>query len=256
LLTAGATALLFGSQVGAAMLAVGGARTPLVALLLGTVGAAITVQVLARPFSAFLDRAAFSGDATLRQSRAELREVADALPRRAEPSPLDDLDDAEFARITRRALAHYGDLSKLVTSPLIMLPAISNRLAARGAPDQPLERASELKSLLLASIQRLKPRDGDFGTSDEWRHYNALHFTYVIGIRPYGRRATRDGLDPDARRAFDWFARHVPERTLYNWQTAAARLIATDLRTGEEQAPAPPGQPAAPAPPGQTGLFR
>lgn len=230
-ITAGATALLFGSQVAAAMALGGGATPELVTLLLGTVAAAITVQVLGRPLAAALDRAAFPGDPQLQHARAELREVADALPRRG---PLTELDDDAFTRATRRALAHYGDLGKLVNSPLVTLPAIDARLAARGAPDQPLERARELKALLLGSIQRLKPRDGDFGTSDEWRFYNALYFSYVVGIRPYSRRARHDGLDPDGRRALEWFARQVPERTLYNWQNAAAKVVATDLRSGLE----------------------
>jgi hypothetical protein len=235
LLTAAAMAALFGSQVGLAI-AVGGELTRvLAALLLGTVAAAITVQVLGKPLAGALDRAAFPGDAQLQQARADLRDVADALPKRAQPSPLDELDDDEFARVTRRALAHYGDLGKLVNSPLTALPAVGARLAARGAPDQPLERATELKGLLFESIQRLKPRDGDFGTSDEWRFYNALHFSYVVGIRPYGRRARHDGLDGDARRALDWFARQVPERTLYNWQNAAARVVAADLRARASQ---------------------
>ena len=235
LLTAAATATLFGSQVALAITLGGGRPSVLVALLLGTVAAAVTVPVLGSPLAGALDRAAFRGDPQLRQSRADLRDVADALPRRSEPGPLDELDDEEFARITRRALAHYGDLGKLVNSPLTELPAVGARLAARGAPDQPLERAAELKGLLFESIQRLKPRDGDFGTSDEWRYYNALHFSYVVGIRPYGRRARHDGLDGDARRAHDWLARQVPERTLYNWQNAAAKVVAADLRANTDR---------------------
>ncbi len=231
-LTAAALAVLFGSQVGLAIRLGNGLSRPLAALLLGTVGAAITVQVLGRTISTGMDRLAFPGDAALRQNRADLRDVADALPRRAS-SPLDEMDEDEFVRATRRALAHYGDLGKLVNSPLTALPAIDARLTARGAPDQPLERATELKELLLVSIQRLKPRDGDFGTSDEWRFYNALYYSYVVGIRPYSRRARHDGLAPDANRALDWFRRQIPERTLYNWQTAAARIVATDLRTDD-----------------------
>ena len=65
---------------------------------------------------------------------------------------LDHLDDETFTRLTRRALGHYGDLSKLVASPLTQLPVIDERLAARGAPDQPLERAVELKALLADRI--------------------------------------------------------------------------------------------------------
>ena len=71
---------------------------------------------------------------------------------------------------------------------------------------------------------------GSFGTSDEWRYYNVLYFPYVAGLRPYRRGASRTGLGPLERRAFDWFVTQVPERTLYNWQTAAAKLVADDLR--------------------------
>ncbi|MFD1146085.1 hypothetical protein [Saccharothrix hoggarensis] len=214
LLTSAALAAVFGGQVALFL------DARLVPLLYGTVAAAIAVQVLANPLALLVDRVAVPDVA---ESRAELRDAADALPRRA------PLDPAEFVKLTRRALSHYGDLGKLVASPLTELPVIDARLAARGASDQPLERAAELKSLLLESILRLKPRDGEFGTSDEWRHYNALYFYYVVGIRPYSRRTKREDLDPEARRALAWFVNQVPERTLHNWQNAGARLVAEDL---------------------------
>jgi hypothetical protein len=220
---------LFGGQVGIVLAATG--RQPwVVALLFGSVAAAITVQVLAGPLAAALDRLAFARSPKLRSDRAQLRETADALPRLA-PNAIPGLDDEEFVRLTRRALSHYGDLSRLVASPLNNLPVIDTRLAARGAPDQPLERATELKQLLAESIQRLKPREGgEFGTSDEWRFYNALYFPYVAGVRAYSQRATAAGLDPVARQAWQWFATSVPQRSLHNWQNAAARLVAADLR--------------------------
>lgn len=224
LAVAGGTAVLFGSQVGLAMLVVG----DLDLLLHGVVAAAIAVQVLARPINALADRFAFPPD--LRRERGELRDVAAALPRRDETLALAALDEAEFVRLTRRALSHYGDLGKLVSSPLAGLPAIDARLAARGAPDAPLSRATELKALLLETIARLKPRDGDFGTSEEWRHYNALYFYYVVGVRPYSVRTKVTELDPVARRALAWFADHVPERTLHNWQAAGAKIVAGELR--------------------------
>nr|BFE85159.1 hypothetical protein GCM10020093_077600 [Planobispora longispora] len=40
---------------------------------------------------------------------------------------------------------------------------------------------------------------------------------------------------PEERQAFDWILREVPERTLYNWQNAAAKLVADDLRTENRQ---------------------
>lgn len=226
LLVAGGVAVLFGSQVALAALLV---DRSLDLLLYGVVAAAITVQVLARPINALADRFAFRDAPELRQERTELREVAAALPRRA-PAALFGLDDAEFVRLTRRALSHYGDLGKLVSSPLAALPTIDDRLAERGVPAAPLARATELKALLLETITRLKPADGDFGTSEEWRHYNALYFYYVVGVRPYSVRTKVTELDPVARRALAWFADHVPERTLHNWQAAAAKIVAAELR--------------------------
>jgi hypothetical protein len=223
-------ALLFGSQVALVMLLFGSSFA-LLALLLAIVAAAIALQVFADPIQAALDRLAFVGTPRLRRERAELRAVASALPRVDAERPLAEVDEAEFARLVRRALSHYGDLPRLAASPLTRLPAIEARLLARGAPDNPLERAAELKTLLAESIERLKPRGAAaFGATDEWRHYNALFFPYIAGVKPYSRRAANAGLAPAARAALDWFAANVPERTLYNWQNAAARLIARDLR--------------------------
>jgi len=113
------------------------------------------------------------------------------------------------------------------------LPVIATRLADRRAADAPLERATELKSVLEECIARLKPNtDDEFGTSEEWRYYNALYFYYVRGIRPYSVRTNRADLDPVCRRALSWFADQVPQRTLHNGQTTAARIIARELRSG------------------------
>jgi hypothetical protein len=225
-------AALFGGQalVGMAVAAEYTAHTALSVLLFTSVAIAIAINVLADPLAGVLDRLAFSRSPDLRADRAALRDAEAALPlRRA--NPLDDLDDDTFARLTRRALGHYGDLSKLVASPLTALPAVDERLAARGAPDQPLERANELKALLADRIAALKPRDGgDFGTTEQWRHYNSLYFPYVVGVRAYAQNATAAGLDPVARQAWQWFVTEVPQRSLHNWQNAAARVIAADLR--------------------------
>ncbi|MCT7657258.1 hypothetical protein [Mycobacterium deserti] len=222
-------AVLFGGQalIG---LAVTDEQTALTVLLFTSLGIAIAINVLADPLAGILDRLAFSRSPALRADRAALRQTEAALPLRSK-SPLDDVDDETFVRLTRRALGHYSDLSKLVASPLTALPVIDQRLAARGAPDQPLERANELKALLADRIAALKPRDsGDFGTTEEWRYYNSLYFPYVVGVRAYAQNATASGLDPVARQAWQWFVTEVPQRSLHNWQNAAARLIAADLR--------------------------
>ena len=200
------------------------------ALLFTSLAIVTSVQVLADPLAGLLDRLVFSRSPLLRAHRETLRRTQSALPL-VSADPLDDFDEDTFARLTRRALGHYGDLSKLVASPLTALPAIDERLAARGAPDQPLERAIELKALLADRIARLKPRDGgDFGTTEQWRYYNSLYFPYVVGVRAYAQNATAAGLDPTARQAWQWFVTEVPQRSLHNWQNAAARLIAADLR--------------------------
>jgi hypothetical protein len=228
-----AVAVLFGGQalIGLAVTRDDpAARTALTVLLFTSLAIAITVQVLADPLAGVLDRLAFSKSPALRADRAALRHTGAALPLRQE-HPLAGIDDVTFVRLTRRALGHYGDLSKLVASPLTALPVIDERLAARGAPDQPIERANELKAVLAEGISRLKPRDGgDFGTTEEWRYYNSLYFPYVVGVRAYAQNATASGLDPIARQAWHWFVTEVPQRSLHNWQNAAARLIAADLR--------------------------
>ncbi len=226
-------AVLFGGQALVGVAAAGSERPAqgaLTALLFTSVAVAVAIQVLADPLAGVLDRLAFSRSPVLRADRAALRGTEAALPLRS-GHPLDDVDDDTFTRLTRRALGHYGDLTKLIASPLTALPVIDERLAARGAPDQPLERANELKGVLAAAIARLKPRDGgDFGTTEEWRYYNSLYFPYVVGVRAYAQNATAAGLDGTARQAWQWMVTEVPQRSLHNWQNAAARLIAAQLR--------------------------
>jgi hypothetical protein len=222
-------AALFGGQVLIGM-AVTGEHAALSVLLFTSLAVAIGINVMADPLAGVLDRLAFSRSPALRADRATLRRTEAALPLRSD-SPLDGVDDETFARLTRRALGHYGDLSKLVASPLTALPTIDERLARRGAPDQPLERANELRALLADRIAALKPRaGGDFGVTEQWRHYNSLYFPYVVGVRAYAQNATAAGLDPVARQAWQWFVTEVPQRSLHNWQNAAARVIAADLR--------------------------
>ncbi|MFQ5595883.1 MAG: hypothetical protein ACE5HA_17195 [Anaerolineae bacterium] len=223
--------LLFAGQVALAMRLATGVTFPMLVLLLLTMASAIAVQTFSNPIQAVLEGLTFARFPRLRAARADLRAAAGALPRVNDTLDLQTLDDEEFIRLTRRALGHFGDLPRLAASPLTRLSLVDTRLAERGASDNTLERAAELKAVLSESIARLKPRDkGEFGTSDEWRFYNALFFPYVAGLKPYSRRAEHGGLDPPTREALEWFRTYVPERTLYNWQNAAARLVAQDLR--------------------------
>jgi hypothetical protein len=225
------TALLFGGLVGLTIYFSTGLTLSMLLLLLATITAAIGLQIFAGPIQEAVDRIALANSPQLRQARSQLRTAANSLTRLDNELDLDQLAEVEFTRLTRRALSQMGNLHRLVANPLVRLPLIRQRLAERGQPDDTLLRAAELKTLLTEAIERLKPdEDGDFGTTDAWRHYNALYFPYVVGLRPYSRRASHNDLDPAARQALDWLRKEVPERTLYNWQSAAAELVAHDLR--------------------------
>lgn len=221
--------LIFGGQITLVILS-NGISFPMMVLLYTTVAAAVLTTIFARNLQSFVDLVAFIEFPQLRQARADLRAAAEALPQVNTVFDFAAVDEDEFARLTRRALSHLGDLGRLSTSPLTYLPLIDQRLTARHASDSTLERAAELKLMLTESISRLKPRGkSDYGTADEWRHYNALYFPYVLGIKPYSRNGEADSLDAEARAVLDWFRALVPERTLHNWQTAAAKLVARDL---------------------------
>jgi len=92
-----------------------------------------------------------------------------------------------------------------------------------------LERANELRALLADRIAALKPRDGgDFGITEQWRHYNSLYFPYVVGVRAYAQNATAAGLDPVARQAWQWF---VTECRSARCTTGRTRRRASSPRT-------------------------
>lgn len=223
--------LIFGGQVVAVMVINDEVTTPLLLLLLTTISTAIALQVFSDSIQSLLDRLLFSRFTRLQSERAELRAVATALPRVDDSLELASIDEAEFTRLTRRALSHMGNLSRLAASPLTRLAIVQQRLAERDQRDSTLERAAELKELLTESICRLKPRgNGNYGTSDEWRYFNALYFPYVLGIKPYSRRTVFETFDADTKAVIEWFRVQVPERTLHNWQNAAAKLVAQDLR--------------------------
>ncbi len=225
------TALIFGGQVALVMIFSTGVTFPMLLLLLTTISAAIIVQVFTNAAQSVADSIAFSMFPRVQQQRADLRAAADAVQRVDEQLDLTSLDDSEFTRLTRRALSQMGNLPRLAANPLTRLPLIDERLYAQGKSPDTLTRAAELKLVLAESIHRLKPPEpGDFGTSDAWRFYNALYFPYVVGLKPYSRRNDQIGMDTAVQEALAWFRREIPQRTLYNWQNAAAKLVAQDLR--------------------------
>jgi hypothetical protein len=219
-------ALVVGGLATLTMLAAPGQRVVLILQFL-LVAAVMSYAGLVGPARRGLDRVAFPHDDRLRLDRAALMLLAEALPRRRERHHLIKVSEAEFRRLTLRALDDFGDLGRLLRSPLIDLPTVDRRLTGHGA-EKPLARAIELRAVLQESVARLKP-DGLFGTTEEWRHYNALHYCCVIGIRPYERQLNSEGLDRDSRRAYDWFRRYVPRRTLREWQREGATLVADRL---------------------------
>lgn len=226
--TAGALAatLLCGGPAALSILAAPGARTLLV-LQFALVAVVMTAVGLPGPVRRILDRLAFPHDDRLRLDRDALLMSAEALTRRRERHRLLVVGEEEFVRLTRRALDNAGDLGRLLRSPLIDLPMVDRRLQGPTA-EQPLARAVELRAVLRESVARLRP-EGPFGTTGDWRYYNALQYCSVLGLRPYERHPRTDGLDRDARRAVAWFRQHVPRRTLRQWQSTGARLVAHGL---------------------------
>ena len=223
-------ALLFSLPL---VLAAGGipAEPAELAALLTILALAIGSQALVTPWQRTLDRITLRAVPAMQAERQQLRATAEALPRRDDALDPETLDETEFVRLTRRALGNYANLPKLTSSPLTQLAIVRARLDATGAPENSLARAAALRDALGESIAALRPYDAKtFQAGDDWRYYNALYYPYVVGIKPYSRRADHGHLDENAQTALTWFRTYVPERTLYNWQNAAAALVAQHLR--------------------------
>ncbi|CAN5634122.1 hypothetical protein BH10CHL1_BH10CHL1_44640 [soil metagenome] len=224
-------ALIFGAPVVLTMVLATGSTGPMLSLLLCTLTLAMASQIFGESLQQWLDQLAFATFPRLRQQRAELRATLEVLPKIDETINLNTWNETEFIRFTRRALSHYGDLPHLAANPLTRLPLIYRWLEAHQDPANTLERAAELKRLLQEAILKLKPNDdAAFNPSEAWRHYNALYFPYVVGLKPYSRRAEHTNLDATSQQALYWLRAQVPERTLHNWQNAAAKLVAQYLQ--------------------------
>ncbi|MBV7339860.1 hypothetical protein KFU94_68945 [Chloroflexi bacterium TSY] len=192
--------LLFAGPVVIAMQFIASESLTMWMLLLTITTFSIFFQTFREPVEAVLDRVAFGTSSYIPQQRAELRAAAEALPKIETKEAPESFDDAEFTRLTRRALSHYGDLNRLAASPLTQLTLVEKGLAEQGLDVNTLTRATELKRLLTEAINHLKPdEENGFKSTDEWRYYNALYFPYVSGLRPYSRRAAHTDLDAPAR---------------------------------------------------------
>lgn len=198
-------------------------------LLFSVSGTAVLVTVFWPFLSRRLDRWVYPS--TVAQARQELHTAAAAVTRQATSNKrLAELPPQEFRKLIRRALTHLQDPARLAASPLTRLPQIDERLNGSTNVNNILDRAAILRELLIEHIMQLKPTDElDFAPTDAWRYYNAVYFPYVVGLKPYSRRAWHDHLSPAEKEALDWFRAQVPERTLYNWQNKAAELIAQQL---------------------------
>ena len=204
-----------------------GSRRPVVLLQFAVVAVAMTAVGFTGPVRRGLDALVFRGDRRLRQDRWALLLLAEALPRHRQRHRLITTRQEDFLRYTRQALANVGNLGRLTRSPLTDLPAVDRRLSGLST-EQPLARAMGLRAVLRDGVDRLRPA-GEFATTEEWRHYNALYFCVVLGFDPYVRRPRTDVLDREARRAIEWMHRHVPRHTLRRWQAEAASIVARRL---------------------------
>ena len=223
---AAGTAVLVGGPAAVTVLLVPG-RLWVAVLQFTLVAVVMTGIGLAGPARRVLDRLTLRHEDRLRQDRAALLLLADALPRHRQRHRLITTRQEDFLRFTRQALDNYADLGRLMRSPLTDLPAVDRRLTGLTI-EQPLARAMELRAVLQDSVDRLRPA-GEFATSDEWRHYNALYFCVVQGHNPYARRSRTDGLDRETRQALDWLRRRVPRGTLRRWQAEGASIVARRL---------------------------
>ncbi|MXQ55455.1 hypothetical protein [Shimazuella alba] len=202
-----------------------------ISLILLSILISILVQASFRYIQTGFEYFVFVAFPQIRQERVRVRTTESIKMVVNEKNHPEQMDEEELYHYTRRAFSHFGDLKRLSSNPLTQLKIIDQRLHNTEKSKDVLERAKELKLILLECVQQLKPQqDQKFGTTHEWRYYNSLYFPYIIGIKPYSLRYSGRDLSEDAKSALEWFRTSVPERTFYHWTNTATRLIATRLR--------------------------
>jgi hypothetical protein len=149
-----------------------------------------------------------------------------------------NMPNDEFERYTRRAISYINDLAKLSTSPLIKHPLVEKYLQESENQEDTLSRTHALKVLLSKFIFRLKPQIEDSsGTTDDWKYFNVLYYPYIAGIKPNKKLLFQDGISPEDKKVIEWFVDQVPDRTLYNWQNIASKMIAQHFQDMLEKLP-------------------
>ncbi len=219
--TFGVIALIVGQVIAIALI---WQHVPQVAFpaLLALTATVIVLFQFGADLQAKLDRVLYPASPELETQREQLRELEASVTKKSISAlPTDDFD--QFAKIVRRALSDLNNVPRLAASPLLDLPHLS-------ATDSPLEKAQALRDDLHQRIRNLKPStDITFDHTTAWRHYNVLYYPYVVGLKPHSRRGVPPETEAEYQEVLNWFRTEVPERTLYNWQTTAARVLAQDL---------------------------
>jgi hypothetical protein len=218
------------------------------------VGLATTTHTLYDSGRALLDRLFFSR--AEQQARAEAWAYATGLASQPVATPETPLnpeivsltDEKEFNNAVRRAITHLKNPTRMSDSPLLTLQQIGRRLQESGLADNRLNRTAVLRELLLASIERLRPRglsDGlnTPGTGEAWRFYNVLYLPYVREISRKAalsesrrleieRKRTGNPEPSDLEQLLNWLT-DIDEDTFYKWQRRASDTIAALLREEE-----------------------
>ena len=106
----------------------------------------------------------------------------------------------------------------------VMIPAFISGASSGDA----MKRAKETLDFL-GLAERASHKPAELSGGEKQRVAIASTLVYDTQVIFFDEPSA--GLDPVARQAWQWFVTEVPQRSLHNWQNAAARLIAADLRS-------------------------